>query len=228
MADRKTWRPIISSYPIPATGLTSCCRTHPSELHPVTCAACNAEHFIDAQIGTMLGPSAANLNAIKPIPASYRSRTDTPPDSQDHARGHQDSRPYADPVGRGDFRPTEDIRHDRPGRQMSRCGTLAGTAVHSSCCPTVINTNRRWLELVRFDSTGSRELFRSPNSSVGDRITSQHDPIGGATRQSIWIATGVIETMRRFGEVRPSLLGQRPSDLALSIGRLPIFVSQRR
>ncbi|MGY3533334.1 hypothetical protein ACVILK_003081 [Bradyrhizobium embrapense] len=171
MADRKTWRPIIFSYPIPATGLTSCCRTHPSELHPVTCAACNAEHFIDAQIGTMLGPSAANLNAIKPIPASYRSRTDTPPDSQNHARGHQDSRPHADLVGRGDFRPTKDIRHDRPGRQMSRCGKLAGTAVHSSCCPTVINTNRRWSGSTRPDRGNCfvAQILRSATDHVSAR-----------------------------------------------------------
>ncbi|MCP1835197.1 hypothetical protein J2R76_003533 [Bradyrhizobium sp. USDA 4532] len=105
------------------------------------------------------------------------------------------------------------------GDKCPAAGTLAGTAVHSSCSTTVINTNRRWLELVRFDSTGSRELLRSPNTSVGDRITSQHDRIGDAPPQSIRTATGVIE-MRRLGEIRLSLLAQRPSDLARSIRKV--------
>jgi hypothetical protein len=45
---------------IPASGLKDCCRTHPSELPPVTCAACDAGHFIDPRIGAMLWPSAAS------------------------------------------------------------------------------------------------------------------------------------------------------------------------
>ncbi len=65
------------------------------------------------------------------------------------------------------------------GDNCPAAATLAGTAVHSSCCPTEFNNNRRWLERVRFDSTGFRELLRNPHTSVGDRITSQHDPIGG-------------------------------------------------
>ncbi|MGY4258057.1 hypothetical protein ACVI1L_005125 [Bradyrhizobium sp. USDA 4516] len=106
------------------------------------------------------------------------------------------------------------------GDNCPAAGTLAGTAVHSSCCTTVINTNRRWLELVRFDSTGSTELLRSPNTSIGDRITSQHDRIGGATPQSIRTATGVIETIRRLREIRLRLLAQWPSDLARSIRKV--------
>ncbi|NEU94345.1 hypothetical protein [Bradyrhizobium uaiense] len=105
------------------------------------------------------------------------------------------------------------------GDNCPAAGTLAGTAVHSSCCTTVINTNRR-LELVRFDSTGSRELLRSPDTSVGDRITSQHDGIGDDTPQSIRTATGAIETMRRLDEIRLSLLSQRPRDLARSIRKV--------
>ncbi|MGY3488227.1 hypothetical protein ACVW1C_006110 [Bradyrhizobium sp. USDA 4011] len=104
------------------------------------------------------------------------------------------------------------------GDKCPAAGTLAGTAVPSGCSPTAINTNRRWLQLARFDSTGSRGLFRSPNTSVGDRITSQHDPIGSATPPSTWTATGVIETMRRSGEISLSLLAQ--SDLARSIRKV--------
>ncbi|MCC8955451.1 hypothetical protein H8B02_19055 [Bradyrhizobium sp. Pear77] len=106
------------------------------------------------------------------------------------------------------------------GDTFPAAGTIAGTTVQSSCCTTVIDTNRGWLELIRIDATGSRELFRSANPLVGDRITTQHDRFGGTTSQSTRTATGVIEIMRRLGEIALSPSAQRLSDPARRVRKV--------
>ncbi|MGY4319676.1 hypothetical protein ACVWW1_009003 [Bradyrhizobium sp. JR3.5] len=59
MADRETRRSIIFSCPNTRDWVKRLLRDT-SELHPITCVACDAGHFIGLRIGAMLGPSAAS------------------------------------------------------------------------------------------------------------------------------------------------------------------------
>ncbi|MGF6312914.1 hypothetical protein ABIB82_006949 [Bradyrhizobium sp. i1.8.4] len=108
------------------------------------------------------------------------------------------------------------------GDTCPAAGAIAGAVVQSGFCTTAADTNRRRLELVRIDSSASRELFRSasPDSSIGERIMSQHDSFGGATTQSTRTATGAIEIMRRLGNIGLSLFAQRRSDLVGSVRKV--------
>ncbi len=58
MADRKTWRPIISS--CPDTGdreglLPDAPEPRADDLHTISCAACDSVHVIDLRTGGMIG-----------------------------------------------------------------------------------------------------------------------------------------------------------------------------